>query len=212
MSALFGAATILAMFLWALALFEEIKPALWTAALTALNQIIYVQARIAMLDVFMFAFLTFGLAAFTYAMKTSSRLRANLAIVAMGIFFGLAGACKISGFFTLVGLAPLAIFVYAAKRRRQNDPGPGAPDFGAEIAARRWSSRLGSSSRRRSLTHAPICRRRSATARYISSSTRKMRCFRSCSAIRRAIRMRACGIRGPRSGARSGICSTSRRG
>ena len=38
MSALFGAATILAMFLWALALFDEIKPALWTAALTALNQ------------------------------------------------------------------------------------------------------------------------------------------------------------------------------
>ena len=123
------------MFLWALALFDEIKPALWTAALTALNQIVYVQARIAMLDVFMFAFVTFGLAAFTYAMKTPSRRRANLAIVAMGLLFGLAGACKISGFFTLVGLAPLAVLVYAAERRRRNDPDPDAPHFGAAVAA-----------------------------------------------------------------------------
>ena len=60
MSALFGALRCSAMFLWALALFEESRPALWTAVLTGLDQIIYVQSRIAMLDVFMFAFLTLG--------------------------------------------------------------------------------------------------------------------------------------------------------
>ena len=53
----------------------------------------------------------------------------------MGALFGLAGACKISGFFTLVGLAPLAVLVYAAERRRRNDPDPGAPHFGAAVAA-----------------------------------------------------------------------------
>ncbi|MGO9740785.1 MAG: phospholipid carrier-dependent glycosyltransferase [Roseiarcus sp.] len=137
MSALFGAITVVATYLWALALFEDIGIALWTAAITALDQIVYVQARIAMLDIFMFAFATFGLALFTYALKTPSRGRARAAFIAMGLSFGLAAACKFSGWFTLLGLAPLCVIVYAAKARGEGR------DFGAPQAFTPLSAALG---------------------------------------------------------------------
>jgi len=132
MSAVFGALTMLAMYLWALALFEDFAVALWTTAVTGFDQILFVQSRIAMLDVFMFAFVTLGLAAFTYAMKTPRAGRAGAALALMGASFGLAGACKFSGFFTLLGLFPLAVLVWGASRRKLAEPG--SPDFSVPVA------------------------------------------------------------------------------
>jgi len=132
MSALFGAITMLGVYLWALALFEDLAAALWTAALTGFNQILYVQSRIAMLDVFMFAFVTLGLAAFTYAVKTPHASRARAGLVAMGASFGLGAACKFSGLFTLLGLVALYGLFYGAKRHRLREPQ--APDFAAPLA------------------------------------------------------------------------------
>jgi dolichyl-phosphate-mannose-protein mannosyltransferase len=65
MSCLFGSFTLVAMYWWALALFRDRRIALWAALLTLVNQLLYVQARIGMLDTFMFAFIALGLAAFT---------------------------------------------------------------------------------------------------------------------------------------------------
>ena len=46
-------------------LFVMAATALWLALLTFVNHLLYVQARIGMLDTFMFAFIAWGLAAFT---------------------------------------------------------------------------------------------------------------------------------------------------
>ncbi|MDR3607694.1 MAG: phospholipid carrier-dependent glycosyltransferase [Oligoflexia bacterium] len=67
MSTIFGSITLVAMYFWALALFRDKKTALWVALLTLANQLLYVQARIGMLDTFMFAFIALGMAAFTAA-------------------------------------------------------------------------------------------------------------------------------------------------
>ncbi len=125
-SALFGALTLTGVFYWTLALAGNLKAALWAAAATFFNQILYVQARIAMLDVFLFAFIVAALAAFTYSLKTPERARAIAAAIGAGLAFGLAGACKLSGFFALPGLIALMI-ILAAIRHRQGGALPCAP-------------------------------------------------------------------------------------
>jgi dolichyl-phosphate-mannose-protein mannosyltransferase len=118
LSALFGALTMVGVFAWTLALADSVKAALWATAATLFDQVLYVQARIAMLDVFLFAFTVFALAAFTYALRTPRRGPAIGAALAGGALFGLAGACKLSGFFALPGLIALAVILIALRRRR----------------------------------------------------------------------------------------------
>src|SRR5579863_988246 len=55
-STLFGALALSGVFVWARQLFANEKRALWVTAVTFLDQMLYVQARIATLDVFMAAF------------------------------------------------------------------------------------------------------------------------------------------------------------
>ena len=64
-SVLFGALAIAAIYLCALALFASQGAALAAAALTFLNQMVFVQSRIAMLDVYALTFDLFGIAAST---------------------------------------------------------------------------------------------------------------------------------------------------
>jgi dolichyl-phosphate-mannose--protein O-mannosyl transferase len=116
-SAVFGALTMAGVFLWTLALADSLKAALWAAATTLLDQILFVQARIAMLDVFLFAFVVAALAAFSYALKARHRGRAIGAAIGSGVAFGLAGACKLSGFFALPGLVALSIILVAIRHR-----------------------------------------------------------------------------------------------
>jgi len=134
MSALFGALTVFAVWLWAFALMRSAPRALWVAAVTFLDAIVFVQARIAMLDIFLMAFSMLSLAFFTLSMKAEGRRRAGYAL-AMGVCLGLAGACKWSGFFLLFGL--LAIVLLIALLRVWNvrfaDPRP--DDFYAPEAA-----------------------------------------------------------------------------
>lgn len=116
MSTLFASLTLVGMYLWALALFRDEKIALWVALLTIVNQLLYVQARIGMLDTFMFAFIVWAMAAFTEAwspakivQKSSKKSAQVLAtapsvhetvlknrrlIYATGVLLGLATACK----------------------------------------------------------------------------------------------------------------------
>jgi dolichyl-phosphate-mannose--protein O-mannosyl transferase len=98
MSTLFGSFTLLGMYLWAVALFRNQRIAVWVALITLLNQLLYVQARIGMLDTFMFAFIAWAMAAFTATWRpigeelTLSEARRYLLVC--GICLGLGNACK----------------------------------------------------------------------------------------------------------------------
>src|SRR5450432_3657387 len=75
MAAIFGSLTLGAMFLWALALFRNLPAALWIAAITLFDQVVYIQARIAMLDIFLMAFCALALALFTFSFKEPRQSR-----------------------------------------------------------------------------------------------------------------------------------------
>lgn len=97
-SVVFGALAIVAIYLCALALFGSQSAALATAALTFLNQMVFVQSRIAMLDIYALTFDLFGLAAFIHGYRQQ---RPEIMFGLAGLAFGLAGASKWSGFFPL---------------------------------------------------------------------------------------------------------------
>ena len=106
-SAVFGALAIAAMYLCGLALFASQGAALATAALAFLNQMVFVQSRIAMLDIYALSFDLFGIAAFIHGYRQQ---KPEVAFGLAGLFFGLAGACKWSGFFPLgVAIAIVAV-------------------------------------------------------------------------------------------------------
>ncbi len=106
MSTLFGSLTLVGMFVWALALFGSESIALWVALITVVNQLLYVQARIGMLDTFMFGFITWGLTAFTASWNPQNTVARNrLYLAATGFFMGMGIACK------WFGVIPLATCV-----------------------------------------------------------------------------------------------------
>lgn len=95
MSTVFGALTLVGMYLWSLAVFRNEKWALWTVFLTLTNQLLYVQSRIGMLDTFMTAFIVFAMAAFAAAWNPQLpliKVRRYFAI--SGVMLGLATASK----------------------------------------------------------------------------------------------------------------------
>lgn len=106
MSTFFGALTLVGMFLWAMALFRDERSALWVVGITLANQLLYVQARIGMLDTFMFAFLAFAMAFFTEAWsERADPRRLRRLMRATGLMLGLATACK------WFGLIPWAMVI-----------------------------------------------------------------------------------------------------
>lgn len=108
----FGALAIVAIYLCGLALFASQGAALAAAALTFLNQMVFVQSRIAMLDIYALTFDLFGIAAFIHGYN---RQKPAVAFGLAGLCFGLAGASKWSGFFPL----GVAIAIVAAVRLLQ---------------------------------------------------------------------------------------------
>lgn len=104
-STLFGALAIVGVYLCGLALFSAQGPALAAALIAFFNQMIFVQSRIAMLDIFSLAFLLLGIAAFMHGFRQA---RPTRWFAAAGVAFGLAAACKWSGLFPL-GVAIVVI-------------------------------------------------------------------------------------------------------
>jgi dolichyl-phosphate-mannose-protein mannosyltransferase len=106
-SALFGALAIVAVYLCGLALFEAQRGAACAALIAFFNQMVFVQSRIAMLDIFALAFGLLAIAAFVRGFRES---RPQRWFALAGIGFGLAAACKWSGLFPLaVSIAIVAI-------------------------------------------------------------------------------------------------------
>ena len=101
-AACFGSLSLVGIYLWGLALFRDHRPALWATAVTFCNQVLFIQARIAMLDVFALAFTLWAMAAFAATWNERSRGRLRFLFLAAGILFGLACACKWSGLFPLL--------------------------------------------------------------------------------------------------------------
>jgi dolichyl-phosphate-mannose-protein mannosyltransferase len=109
---LFGALAIVAIYLCGLALFERRGPAAAAALLAFFNQMLFVQSRIAMLDIFALAFGLFGAAAFMHGFR---RPRPQAWFALSGLAFGLSAACKWSGLFALA----TCIAIFAAVRLMQ---------------------------------------------------------------------------------------------
>jgi len=109
---LFGALAIVAVYLCALAVFARQPPAVAAALIAFFNQMLFVMARTAMLDIFALTFGLFGIAAFLFGFR-----RANpfLPFALAGLAFGLAAACKWSGLFPLA----TCIVIVAAIRLMQ---------------------------------------------------------------------------------------------
>ncbi len=112
MSALFGSLTLVAMLIWSFALLRDLSQALWASAITLFDCVLYVQARIAMLDIFLMAFCAFALAFFTLSLKERQSPGKSLVLaMAMGVSLGLASACKLSGLFLLVGILAVRLLI-----------------------------------------------------------------------------------------------------
>ncbi len=95
---LFGSLAVVAIYLCGLALFVEQGPAVATALLAFFNQMLFVQSRIAMLDIFALAFGLFGVAAFMHGFR---KQRPQPWFALAGLVFGLSTACKWRGLFPL---------------------------------------------------------------------------------------------------------------
>ncbi|UPJ41057.1 phospholipid carrier-dependent glycosyltransferase [Bradyrhizobium sp. 40] len=95
---LFGALAIVAIYLCGLALFAAQGPAIAAALIAGCNQMLYVQARIAMLDIFALGFSLLAIAAFMHGFRKD---RPHALFAAAGSLFGCAAACKWSGLFPL---------------------------------------------------------------------------------------------------------------
>ncbi len=93
---LFGALAVMAIYLCGLALFAAQGPAIAAAAIALFNQMLFVQARAAMLDIFALGFSLIAIAAFMHGFR---RHRPQALFALSGISFGLATACKWSGLF-----------------------------------------------------------------------------------------------------------------
>src|SRR3984893_2971086 len=109
---LFGSLAIVAMYLCGLALFAAQGPAIASALLAFFNQMLFVQSRIAMLDIFSLPFGLFGIAAFIHGFR---KPRPHLCFALAGLAFGLSAGCKWSGLFPLA----TCIVIVAATRLMQ---------------------------------------------------------------------------------------------
>ena len=122
-AALFGALAIVAVYLCGLALFAAQGPAIAAALIAFFNQMLFVEARTAMLDIFALTFGLFGTAAFLYGFRKTQPFGA---FALAGLVFGLAAACKWSGLFPLAACLVIvaAIRLMQSWRTQFADPTP----------------------------------------------------------------------------------------
>ena len=110
---LFGALAVVAVYLGGLALFAAQGPAIAASLLAFFNQMLFVQSRIAMLDIFALTFSLFAIAAFLHGFRQQ---RPQLWFALAGLFSGFSIGCKWSGLFVLA----VCVVIVAAVRLMQS--------------------------------------------------------------------------------------------
>ncbi len=120
MSAVFGSATLVIMYCWARIIFRD-RPfarawAVLVFVLSLLNQVHYLQSRIALLDVFMFCFMVLGLCLFTWSYFIDGR---KSILLLAGSALGLSIACK----WPAVTALPFCVLAWTS-RNFKNGRGP----------------------------------------------------------------------------------------
>jgi dolichyl-phosphate-mannose-protein mannosyltransferase len=110
---LFGALSVVAIYLCGLSVFGSHREAIACALIAFFNQMLFVMARTAMLDIFALTFGLFGIAAF---LKGYGEVRPHRSFAMAGVAFGLAAACKWSGLFPLA----VAVVIVTAVRLMQS--------------------------------------------------------------------------------------------
>jgi dolichyl-phosphate-mannose-protein mannosyltransferase len=123
MSALFGATLVFAGVMAARWLLATRTAAVMTGALLLLSPMLFVQSRIAMLDIFMASFLM--LAFWMLAAASAGGYRSRRHVALGGVFLGCAMACKWTAF-PLIAMAILFYLVARRgdwKNRNSSDPG-----------------------------------------------------------------------------------------
>jgi 4-amino-4-deoxy-L-arabinose transferase-like glycosyltransferase len=121
-SAIFGAITLVGVFLLANLLFDDCALVLATVVLTLLNNFLYIFSRTAMMDIFLVAFAVWGVLAFTAALKLEllgAKKRRGL-LAASGLLLGLACACKWNGVDELCVVAAIGGFLYLWSGKSKN--------------------------------------------------------------------------------------------
>jgi dolichyl-phosphate-mannose-protein mannosyltransferase len=117
-SAVCGALTLTAMYLWCFLLLGDARLACLATGLALFNNFVYVMSRIGTMDAFLLVFLIWSLVSYTAALSLDIgvRLRRFL-FVCSGALIGLAGACKWNAIDTLA-IFLLVSFVLLGHRAR----------------------------------------------------------------------------------------------
>lgn len=113
-SAVCGSLTLVALFLWTYLLLNDFALSLIAAGLTLFNNFLFVMSRVAMLDVFYFAFVIMGILAFTAAIMSSGRglFQKRTLMLCSGLMFGIGTACKWNAVVTLAAVILIAAFLF----------------------------------------------------------------------------------------------------
>lgn len=99
MSTLFGSITLVGMYTLALLFFRSRATAFWCALLTLANQLLYVQARIGMLDTYLFGLLIWAMVLFVWSWRPTpqdalAKKKVTWALMGCGALLGLCTAIK----------------------------------------------------------------------------------------------------------------------
>ena len=105
-SYLFGVGTLIGVFTWSLLLFRSLETSLFVLIITATNQLLYVQSRIAMLDGILVGLLVGAIVSLTYWYRHQNQ---DWSLILGAAFLGLAMATKWFALFPILGLG---LFVF----------------------------------------------------------------------------------------------------
>ena len=122
-SAVCGALTLVAVYLWTLLLLGDPRLAALAAVLTLFNNFLFVMSRVGMMDSFLIFFLMWSLVAFTAALVLHLTVtRRRLLLVASGALMGFAGAVKWNAVDTLAVLILVSAVLLWVGRRSSAPP------------------------------------------------------------------------------------------
>jgi dolichyl-phosphate-mannose--protein O-mannosyl transferase len=129
-----GALALVAVYFWAYLLLQDSRLASLAAALTLLNNFLFVMSRIATVDAFLMFFLMWSLVAYTAALTLDVRVATRrLLFTLSGVSVGLAGACKWNAIDTLAAFFLVTFALLWVARRRAADSNPSLSGYARRI-------------------------------------------------------------------------------